>query len=204
MNNNFYELMQKQAVFAVDAATELLTMVQSKDISLHHGRISVIESSADKLVHEISSLVEKTFITPIDKEDINDLASNLDDIIDCIESASARIEIYNVSEIHPKMLEVCKKLIDICVKTELAIRSLSNKNDLKKGSNFEQHLVSIHEMENLCDSAYRQAIKELWKNEKNFKDLIAWKDIFSRVEAASDACEHVANVLERIRVKYYA
>jgi predicted phosphate transport protein (TIGR00153 family) len=204
MNNNFYELMQKQAVFAVDAASELLTMVQSKDISLHHGRISVIESSADKLVHEISSLVEKTFITPIDKEDINDLASNLDDIIDCIESASARIEIYNVSEIHPKMLEVCKKLIDICVKTELAIRSLSNKNDLKKGSNFEQHLVSIHEMENLCDSAYRQAIKELWKNEKNFKDLIAWKDIFSRVEAASDACEHVANVLERIRVKYYA
>jgi predicted phosphate transport protein (TIGR00153 family) len=204
MNNNFYELMQKQAVFAVDAATELLTMVQSKDISLHHGRISVIESSADKLVHEISSLVEKTFITPIDKEDINDLASNLDDIIDCIESASARIEIYNVSEIHPKMLEVCKKLIDICVKTELAIRSLSNKNDLKKGGNFEQHLVSIHEMENLCDSSYREAIKDLWKNEKNFKDLIAWKDIFSRVESASDACEHVANVLERIRVKYYA
>ena len=204
MNNSFYELMQKQAAFGVQAAKELVSMIDSKDFALHNGRISVIESSADKLVHEISGLVEKTFITPIDKEDINDLASNLDDVVDCIESASARIEIYDVSDIHPRMLDVCKKLVDICAKTELALLSLSNKNDLKKGGNFEQHLVSIHEMENLCDSAYRQAIKELWKNEKNFKDLIAWKDIFSRVEAASDACEHVANVLERIRVKYYA
>jgi len=204
MNNNFFELMQKQAEFGVQAAKELVLMIESKDFALHYGRISVMESSADKLVHEISSLVEKTFITPIDKEDINDLAKNLDDIVDSIESASARLEIYNVSEIHPRMNEVCKKLIDICVLTHSAIACLGNKNDLKKGGSFEEFLVSIHETENLCDTSYRQALKDLWKKEKDFKNLIAWKDIFSRVEKATDSCEHVANVLERIRVKYYA
>jgi uncharacterized protein Yka (UPF0111/DUF47 family) len=75
---------------------------------------------------------------------------------------------------------------------------------LKKGGSFEEFLVSIHETENLCDTSYRQALKDLWKKEKDFKNLIAWKDIFSRVEKATDSCEHVANVLERIRVKYYA
>lgn len=204
MKNNFFELMQKQADFSVQAAKELVVMVEDKDFTLHHGRISVMESSADKIVHEISSLVEQTFITPIDKEDINDLAKNLDDIIDSIESASSRLEIYNVTEIHPKMLEICKKLIDICLATQSAIACLSNKNELKKGGQFANHLVSIHEIENLCDGTYRQALKDLWKKEKDFKTLIAWKDIFSRVEKASDSCEHVANVLERIRVKYYA
>lgn len=196
--------MQKQADFAVQAAKELVSMIEDRDFPLHTGRISVMESSADKLVHEISSLVERTFITPIDKEDINDLAKNLDDIIDSIESASARLDIYNVNEIHPRMLDVCKKLVDICASTCAAIWCLGNRNELKKGGQFAQHLVAIHELENLCDASYRQALKELWKKEKDFKDLIAWKDIFSRVEKATDACEHVANVLERIRVKYYA
>ena len=80
----------------------------------------------------------------------------------------------------------------------------SNKKELKKGGQFSGYLLTIHEIENLCDATYRQALKELWKKEKDFKELIAWKDIISRVESASDACEHVANVLERIRVKYYA
>lgn len=203
-NNDFFDIMLRQADFGVQAAKELVLMIEDKDFNLHNGRISVIESSADKLVHEISSLVEQTFITPIDKEDINDLAKNLDDVIDSIESASARLEIYNVIDIHPRMLEICKKLVDICVSTQSAILCLNNKNELKKGGQFAQHLVTIHEIENLCDSTYRQALKDLWKKEKDFKDLIAWKDIFSRVEAATDSCEHVANVLERLRVKYYA
>lgn len=204
MNNDFFELMQKQSDFAVEAAKELLLMIEDKDFNLHNGRISVIESSADKLVHQISSLVDSTFITPLDKEDISDLAKNLDDVIDCIESASARMEIYNTTEIHPRMLDICKKLVDICTTTKNAIYALGNKKELKKGGQFSGYLLTIHEIENLCDATYRQALKELWKKEKDFKELIAWKDIISRVESASDACEHVANVLERIRVKYYA
>lgn len=204
MNNNFFDIMLKQADFAVDAANELVLMINDKDLPLHNGRISVIESSADKLVHEISTLVDKTFITPIDKEDINDLAKNLDNIIDSIESASARMEIYNITDIHPRMPDICKKLVDICVVTQNAILCLNNKKELKPGGQFARNLITIHEIENLCDSTYRQALKELWKKEKDFKDLLAWKDIFSRVEDASDACDHVATILERIRIKYYA
>lgn len=196
--------MQKQSEFAVEASKELLMMVEDKDFNLHNGRIAVIEASADKLVHEISALVDTTFITPLDKEDIADLAKNLDDVVDCIESASARMEIYNTTDIHPRMLDICKKLVDICQSTKSAVWCLGFKNELKKGGKFADHLLSIHEIENLCDNTYRQALKDLWKKEKDFKELIAWKDILSRVEAATDACEHVANVLERIRVKYYA
>ena len=196
--------MTKQANFAVDAANELLIMLEDKDFNLHNGRISVIESSADKLVHEISDVVERTFITPIDKEDIYDLARNLDDVIDSIESASARLEIYNTTDIHPKMIDICKKLVDICNSTKLAVHALHDKKELNKGGQFSQNLITIHEIENLCDHTYRQALKDLWKKEKDFKELIAWKDIFARVESATDACEHVANVLERIRIKYYA
>jgi uncharacterized protein Yka (UPF0111/DUF47 family) len=204
MKNNIFEIMTRQVNFAVDAAKELLLMVEDKDFNLHNGRISVIETSADKLVHEISDVVERTFITPIDKEDIYDLARNLDDVIDSIESASARLEIYNATDIHPRMLDICKKLVDICESTKLAVWALYDKKELKKGGQFSQYLIAIHEIENLCDDTYRQALKELWKKEKDFKELIAWKDIFTRVEAATDACEHVANVLERIRIKYYA
>lgn len=196
--------MLKQASFAVQAAKELVIMIGDKDLPLHNGRIAVIESSADKLVHEISALVDKTFITPIDKEDINDLAKNLDNIIDSIESASARMEIYNITDIHPKMPDICKKLVDICEVTESAIWCLNNKKELKPGGQFAAKLLTIHEIEHLCDSTYRQALKELWKKEKDFKNLVAWKDIFTRVEAATDACDHVATILERIRIKYYA
>lgn len=199
MNVKFYNLMESQSAFATQAAEELLAMVKDKDFNLQNGRIAVIESTADKLVHEMSVLVDSTFITPLDKEDLNILCSTLDDIIDKIESVASRIVIYNVTEIKPLMLDMSKKLVDICVATEKAVASLNN-----KGKNIGDVLISIHELENICDRTYREALSDLWKNETDFKALIAWKDIFSKIEAATDACEHVATILERIRVKYYA
>jgi uncharacterized protein Yka (UPF0111/DUF47 family) len=199
MNVKFYNLMESQAAFATQAAEELLVMVKDKDFNLQNGRIAVIESTADKLVHEMSVLVDSTFITPLDKEDLNILCSTLDDIIDKIESVASRIVIYNVTEIKPLMLDMSKKLVDLCVATEKAVVSLNN-----KGKNIGDVLISIHELENICDRTYREALGDLWKNETDFKALIAWKDIFSKIEAATDACEHVATILERIRVKYYA
>ena len=91
MNNKFFDLLDRQASHATQAAKELLLMVEDHDLNLHHGRISVIESTADKFVHEMGNLVDSTFITPLDKEDLNILCSTLDDIIDKIESASARM-----------------------------------------------------------------------------------------------------------------
>jgi uncharacterized protein Yka (UPF0111/DUF47 family) len=199
MSVKFYSLMEKQAAFATEAAKELLVMVENKDFNLQNGRLSVIESTADKLVHEMSVLVDSTFITPLDKEDLNILCSTLDDIIDKIESVSSRIVIYNVKDIKPLMLDMSKKLVDICVATEKAVSSLNS-----KGKNISGVLISIHELENLCDQTYREALKDLWINETDFKSLVAWKDIFSKIESATDACEHVATILERIRVKYYA
>lgn len=191
--------MESQAAFATQAAEELLVMVKDKDFNLQNGRIAVIESTADKLVHEMSILVDSTFITPLDKEDLNILCSTLDDIIDKIESVASRIVIYNVTEIKPLMLDLSKKLVDICVATEKAVASLNN-----KGKNIGDVLISIHELENICDKTYREALSDIWKNETDFKSLVAWKDISSKTEAATDACEHVATILERIRVKYYA
>jgi uncharacterized protein Yka (UPF0111/DUF47 family) len=199
MNVKFYSLMESQAAFATQAAEELLVMVKDKDFNLQNGRIAVIESTADKLVHEMSILVDSTFITPLDKEDLNILCSTLDDIIDKIESVASRIVIYNVTEIKPLMLDLSKKLVDICVATEKAVASLNN-----KGKNIGDVLISIHELENICDKTYREALSDIWKNETDFKSLVAWKDIYSKTEAATDACEHVATILERIRVKYYA
>jgi len=199
MNVKFYSLMESQAAFATQAAEELLVLVKDKDFNLQNGRIAVIESTADKLVHEMSILVDSTFITPLDKEDLNILCSTLDDIIDKIESVASRIVIYNVKEIKPLMLDLSKKLVDICVATEKAVASLNN-----KGKNIGDVLISIHELENICDKTYREALSDLWKNETDFKSLVAWKDIYSKTEAATDACEHVATILERIRVKYYA
>jgi len=199
MNVKFYSLMESQAAFATQAAEELLVMVKDKDFNLQNGRIAVIESTADKLVHEMSILVDSTFITPLDKEDLNILCSTLDDIIDKIESVASRIVIYNVTEIKPLMLDLSKKLVDICVATEKAVASLNN-----KGKNIGDVLISIHELENICDKTYREALGDIWKNETDFKSLVAWKDIYSKTEAATDACEHVATILERIRVKYYA
>ncbi len=201
MNNKFFDLLERQASHATMSAKELLLMVEDRDLNLHHGRISVLESTADKFVHEMGNLVDSTFITPLDKEDLNILCSTLDDIIDKIESASARMLIYNIDKMHPGMEDISKKLVDICVATETAVKFLGSKGDKK---NINQVLITIHEIENLCDNTYRDALKNLWANENNFKTLIAWKDIFSRVESATDACEHVATILERIRVKYYA
>ena len=201
MNNKFFDLFERQASYATKAAKELLLMVEDHDLNLHHGRISVIESTADKLVHEMSKFVDSTFITPLDKEDLNLLCSTLDDIIDKIESASARMLIYNIDKMYPGMEDISKKLVDICAATESAISYLALKGDKK---NINQILITIHEIENLCDDTYRDALKNLWVNEDDFKTLIAWKDIFSRVESATDTCEHVATILERIRVKYYA
>jgi uncharacterized protein Yka (UPF0111/DUF47 family) len=127
MNNKFFDLFERQASYATKAAKELLLMVEDHDLNLHHGRISVIESTADKLVHEMSNLVDSTFITPLDKEDLNLLCSTLDDIIDKIESASARMLIYNIDKMYPGMEDISKKLVDICAATESAVSYLALK-----------------------------------------------------------------------------
>ena len=129
MNNKFFDLLDRQASHATQAAKELLLMVEDHDLNLHHGRISVIESTADKFVHEMGNLVDSTFITPLDKEDLNILCSTLDDIIDKIESASARMLIYNIDKMYPGMEDISKKLVDICAATESAVAFLGAKGD---------------------------------------------------------------------------
>lgn len=202
--NKIFDLMEKQIEFAILASQEILEMIQDGDFKRHQEIISNIESSADILVHTISDIVDKTFITPIDKEDINILCSTLDDIVDRIESASARINIYNLkkeeSTEFENMMEICSKLVNICTVTGKAIGFLNN----NKKENIMENLILIHDIENGCDVSYRNSLKRLWESNVDCKYLIAWKDIYSRIESATDACEDVSKILERIRIKYYA
>ena len=160
--------------------------------------IEKLEHKGDEITHTIFSELATTFITPFDREDIQYLASGLDDIIDYIHGSAKRIELYKIDPIHPSMVKLAE-LIQQCAK-ELneAVGSLRSMRNMTK---IRESLVKVNSIENHADDLFDNAVARLFEDEKNAVEIIKIKEVLSALETATDKCEDVANTIETIILK---
>ncbi|MBV9850500.1 MAG: DUF47 family protein [Armatimonadetes bacterium] len=197
----FFDLLDKQAQFAVQAAQQFAAL--SRDFG---GRqkaaeaIRKLEMDADTLTHDVVIKADAKFVTPFDKEDIHALSHALDDMTDHIESAAARIALYRLDAPRPDFSPLADLLRQTVEATAQAVDSLHH---LREHKQMQESFTRIHTLENQADEAYRKALGDLF-NEAGADPLqvIKWKEIYDRIEIATDQCENVADILESIVVKY--
>ncbi len=154
------------------------------------------EHAGDLISHEIGEKLESTFVTPFDREDIHALISRLDDILDLIEEVADTCILYNIASPNPPAIQQAEIIVRQC---EQLAQGLAK---LRHFKGVEPFWIEIHRLENEGDRIVRQAVAELFKQDKDTMDVIKWKDVYALLEEAIDAAEDAANVIERIVVKH--
>ncbi|MEO8088419.1 MAG: DUF47 family protein [Bacteroidota bacterium] len=161
-------------------------------------QIEKLEHVGDDITHEIFNEVGTTFITPFDREDIQRLASVMDDVLDFIHGSAKRIELYKVETIHPSMIKLAELILDCAEELNVAISNLRNLRNVQK---IREALVRINSIENHADDIFDNAVARLFETETDAIEIMKIKEILSALETATDKCEDAANTIESIIVK---
>jgi predicted phosphate transport protein (TIGR00153 family) len=159
------------------------------------GAIKTLEHEADNLTHEVISRINRTFVTPIDREDIHILASRLDDAIDLIDGTARRAAMFQITEAR----EPAKNLTAILVRMGEAIEIAVN--GVKKSKLVVDRSVTVKKLEEEGDALYNEAVGGLFRGRPDPLEVIKWKELYDTIERALDQCEDVANTLENIALK---
>jgi predicted phosphate transport protein (TIGR00153 family) len=193
----FFDMFVEDASNVLAAARTLESFFESyADRERIAAQLRDLEHRGDQLSHEIGHKLESTFVTPFDREDIHILISRLDDVLDLIEEVADTCSLYRSEE----PTDVARRQAEIVTKQCVQIGDALQHLRVFKG--LEQYWIEIHRLENEGDQLARQAVAALFRNGDDPLDLIKWKDVYGLLENAIDACEDVANVIERIVVKH--
>ncbi|AZN39530.1 DUF47 domain-containing protein [Paenibacillus albus] len=165
-----------------------------KDATQFAKAMKEYESQCDRYVHKILTELNKTFITPIEREDILKLTTSLDDVLDGIEACASRFEMYNITEPDEYVTLFADNILRCAQQIKKAIYLLSEKKLLA----IREPAIHINELENQADDLLRVSVKSLFTNVKDPIELIKRKEIYERLEQTTDYCEDVANTLETI------
>ena len=183
---------------SVQISEELVIMLTDLKINECHKKIHTIETEADKLVRDIFSELNRTFITPLDREDMQRVASKIDDTIDHIDGISARLHSYKITTAPPYALDMANELVKATKEVELMTAKLRN---IKNPSSMIEHCRNTSAIEHKVDDLYSAAITKLFESNDAI-EIIKLKDIYEKMESASDRCVDVADVVEDIVLKY--
>lgn len=170
---------------------KIVTVADLKEVSM---KLKNYETEGDTLIHELISKLNKSFMTPIEREDILQLAIKMDDVLDGIEHFAAHLEMFSLIEID----EYVQKFMDNIVKSTDEIVKAMKLLARKKLEAMRDHAVLIKEYERICDEVFRTSIKQLFINEKDPIRIIQLKDIYEQLEDVADYCQDVANTIETI------
>jgi predicted phosphate transport protein (TIGR00153 family) len=193
----FYHLFLKQVAIISDASRLLLEGVRAGNSRLTSAarEINALEHAGDEVIHEIFTRLNQTFITPIDPEDIHNISSALDDVLDGIEDTAHRLVSYNIDPIPPTMATLAG-IVDACSRSlHSALKALEADGPMM------EHCIEINRLENEADGIGRNAVADLFNNEKNPITLIKLKEVYEFFENTIDSSEDVADVLQNVVVK---
>jgi predicted phosphate transport protein (TIGR00153 family) len=193
----FFELYTRASANAVEIARLLVQLLHTfpQDGSELIARIKDREHEGDRLTHEVVDLLNRTFVTPFDRDDMYRLAGALDDICDNVDEAADNLGVYGVERVPEKARAQADVILRASTKLDEAIRRLDGFRDSS------EQLDALRELEDEGDALVRDAIADLFRSTDDAKMIIRWKDIHERLEEAVDALEHAADVLEAILVK---
>jgi len=193
----FFEYFENAANNILEGARVLVQMTQegSEHFQERWKQLEDLEHVGDKITHQIIRKLNRTFITPIDREDIHSLAVALDDVMDLIEASAARMSLYKIKQ----PTEEAKKLAEVILKSaEEIVKAVSN---LERMDNVMEHCIEINRLENVADEISREAIADLFDKGHDPMDVIKWKEIYETMEMTTDGCEDVANIVESVALK---
>ena len=200
-DDKFFDLFEVSAKNMVRAAESLKDMIYSWDrFDEKLEEMTKIEHQGDTITHEIMFQLNRSFITPFDREDIGLLAHSLDDVTDLIQSAADTMVLYKVKTPGKRARELADIIVQITTEVENVMPSLR-----RHTANLEKILnscVEINRLENVADTIYRTALTELFEYDSDIADIIKWREIYEHMESATDMCEDVANVLESVALKH--
>jgi uncharacterized protein len=195
-DNSFFAMFSAMSDNLIAGARTLVDLFANyRDVGAKIDEIHRIEREGDELTHAILTKLNQTFITPFDREDIHELASKLDDVLDFINASGARISMYRITAPPPAAGELAGIILRQCQELQQAV-SLMQKN-----GNILAHCVEINRLENEADQVSQQAIATLFDREKDPINLIKIKELLECLERATDKAEDVANVLETVVLK---
>jgi predicted phosphate transport protein (TIGR00153 family) len=194
----YFSLFTQMAGKIEEAAGILMEMLESSgpDLSVFTKRIKDVEHSCDQLTHEITTKLNKSFITPFDREDIYTLSVALDDICDFIDAGARVIVMYDIREFNDDARTLALIIRDMGIEIKAAVSILS------KPHGINQHFIEIHRLENEADDVYFRAIGRLFKDTTDPITVIKWKELYEILENATDRAESVANIIESIVLKH--
>jgi uncharacterized protein len=195
-DENFFELFRRQAAIVRRGSDLLLEMMTHYDRLDGRAReLKDVEHEGDLVAHELFERLNRTFITPLDREDIHDLASGLDDVLDAVEGVANRMLLFKIPAPTPQALQLAQIVAECGRQIEQAVAHLKDFKGLMPFT------IEINRLENDADALSRQAVADLFDGTHEFLDVIRWKEIYGRLESTTDQCEDVANVIEAIVLK---
>lgn len=200
-DKKFFPLFESHAALLVEASNLLSTIFEVKDYEKQveiAKKIKDLEIAGDEIAHKIFDELDKTFITPFDREDIHQLVSTLDDVLDYFNGVSQRIKLYRPNSFPSQLREFSLLLVHGSEEIQKAVKELNN---LKKPEKITNACIRINELENLGDDMYHMIISDLFKHEKDAIELIKIKEVLQTLERACDRIEDVADVLKTIIIK---
>jgi uncharacterized protein len=196
---NFFDLFEEQVGYAVEAAKCFKEIAAGGKIDGQAvARMKDIEHKGDEAAHKIIDQLNKTFITPFDREDIHRLAKELDDVIDMANTIINRMAVYKLHGVNKNLIQFSSVIIDSVSALERAIKGMRDKKSLKL---VNEACVEINRLENVGDTMRDEVLAELFEKEKDPIMVIKWKEIYQDAETVLDICEDVAHVVDSILVK---
>ncbi len=202
----FFSLFERSAAYVVKGANELLTLVEQhtprEKLAESVARIKGLEHDCDDITHQVIERVNKTFITPIDREDIYTLITRLDSILDLIDDTAMRIKIYSLDLTGPhaeRLIQIARLLF---ATTQELAGTVSRLRSLKKPQAILASCVEVNRLENEADQLFQDSLAELIRTEKDPLLILEWKELYEMLESAVDTCEDMANILESIVIKH--
>lgn len=196
--DQYFTLFSQMTAKMQEGSNALVELTQGNSVNFESiaKKIKDAEHGCDAITHEITTKLNKSFITPFDREDIYALSVALDDVLDYVDAGARAILMYNIKEITEHAKHLAKVIQSLTIEINSAVSMLS------KPTNLNQHIVEIHRLENEADDVYFRAIGELFQKSNDPIEVIKWKELYEILESATDRCESVANIIESIMLKH--
>lgn len=198
---NYFQMFVKATEYSAQAANLLHSTLGNYDPDTLQTQIKdmhAIEHEADIAKHELNRALARAFITPIEREDIMLLSQQLDDVTDAIEDVFIRLYMFNILSIQENALDFSKVIYDCCEALKVMMTEFNN---FRKSNSINDNIVEINRLEEEGDALYTKAVRKLYMTSQNPVEMMAWREIFDRMEKCCDACEHVANCVESVIMK---
>lgn len=193
---SFFDMFDEQAAANVEAAGILLQLLERfDDAPAKVAQLQSVEHRADEITHRSLGMLHKTFITPMDRDQIHQLVSCLDDVVDLIDGSSRRMLMYGIKQPRKDLIELARVLQAATLEVQ---KGVSNLRNMKNAKAIINNCIQVNKLENDGDALRDAAVAELFKSSKDAVEILIWKEIYESVETAIDRCEDVADVLEGV------